>query len=181
MEGLGFDPLPYYREAPLPDEQYPLALFMGVREDAYFQTGQRHVSELRQRIPLPKMFIHREDAASLHLTDDDWVEIETRAGKMKAAVEIRADMPQGLVRVPHGWWLPETKSGKDHLSGAWNFSDAMITCDDDEYLDREQGIPHLKGVPCRVSRCADPRSDDDELGERALSPTDEQEPVTAEG
>ena len=24
-------------------------------------------------------------------------------------------------------------------------------------LDREQGIPHLKGVPCRVTPCADPR------------------------
>ncbi len=157
LENLGFDPLPYYREAPQPDERFPLSLFMGVREDAYFQTGGRHVPELRQRSPLPKMFIHEEDARHLDLKEGDWAEIETRAGKMKAVVEIRKDMPRQLVRVPHGWWMPETKQGKDHLSSAWKFSDAQITCDDEDFLDREQGIPHLKGIPCRVIPCADPR------------------------
>jgi hypothetical protein len=32
----------------------------------------------------------------------------SRRYKMKAIVELRADMPRGLVRVPHGWWRPET-------------------------------------------------------------------------
>jgi len=157
LENLGFDPLPYYRAAPQPDARFPLSLFMGVREDAFFQTGQRHVPELRQRSPLPKMFIHEEDARGLGLNEEDWVEIETRAGKMKAMTEIRKDMPRDLVRVPHGWWLPETTQGREHLSSAWKFADAQITSDDEDFLDREQGIPHLKGIPCRVQACADPR------------------------
>jgi anaerobic selenocysteine-containing dehydrogenase len=159
LENLGFDPLPYYREAPLPDERFPLSLFMGVREDPYFQTGHRHVPELRQRSPLPRMFIHAEDARGLDVKEGDWVEIETRAGKMKAMTEIRADMPRRLVRVPHGWWLPETPQGRGQLSSAWKFADAQITCDDEDFLDREQGIPHLKGIPCRVRACADPRAE----------------------
>jgi len=30
------------------------------------------------------------------------------------------------------------------------YADAQLCRDDEEYLDREQGIPHLKGVPCQI-------------------------------
>ena len=36
------------------------------------------------------------------------------------------------------------------LSGALKYSDAQLCRDDEDYLDREQGIPHLKGIPCRI-------------------------------
>jgi hypothetical protein len=42
--------------------------------------------------------------------------------------------------------------GKEGLSGAWDFADAQICPDDDDYLDLEQGIPHLKGLPCSVHK-----------------------------
>ena len=39
------------------------------------------------------------------------------------------------------------------MSGMWSFSDAQITPDDDpELMDREQGIPHMKGVPCQLKK-----------------------------
>src|SRR5207253_1964923 len=85
----------------------------------------------RKRKPLPKMFLHATDARSLGLAAGDWAEAETRTGKMKAMVEIRADMPRGLVRVPHGWWLPETSQGREHLSSAWNFADGQLCRDGD--------------------------------------------------
>ena len=38
------------------------------------------------------------------------------------------------------------------MSGMWAFSDAQLTADDHpDLIDREQGIPHIKGVPCRLS------------------------------
>jgi len=38
------------------------------------------------------------------------------------------------------------------MSGMWSFSDAQLTADDHPDLDdREQGIPHLKSVLCRLS------------------------------
>jgi hypothetical protein len=40
--------------------------------------------------------------------------------------------------------------GAGKLSGAIDYADAQLCRDDDDYLDREQGIPHLKGVPCRI-------------------------------
>jgi hypothetical protein len=31
-------------------------------------------------------------------------------------------------------------------------ADAMLCPDDEDFLDREQGIPHLKGLPCRINK-----------------------------
>jgi hypothetical protein len=41
--------------------------------------------------------------------------------------------------------------GNGELSGAHKYADAQLCPDDEDYLDREQGIPHLKGIPCRIS------------------------------
>ena len=43
LDELGFDPLPYYREGPALTEEFPYAVFSGVREDPFFQTGQRNI------------------------------------------------------------------------------------------------------------------------------------------
>jgi anaerobic selenocysteine-containing dehydrogenase len=96
------------------------------------------------------VFIHEGDAEAHALAEGEWVFVETAAGRMKGKIAIRDDMPRNLIRVPHGWWKPESTRGRDHLSGAWDFADAQITRDDDDFLDREQGIPHLKGIPCRI-------------------------------
>ena len=39
------------------------------------------------------------------------------------------------------------------MSGMWDFSDAVITADDDpDLIDREQGVPHLKGMRCALEK-----------------------------
>ena len=74
-------------------------------------------------------------------------------GTMAGRAFVRSGMPAGSVRVPHGWWKPESTRGMPHLSGAWAFSDAQITPDDDpDFIDREQGIPHMKGLPCSLAK-----------------------------
>ena len=153
LEDLGFDPLPYYREAARPDTAFPLTLFIGVRDDQYFQTGQRHVPELRAQAPEPTAYLSPATAKAQQLERGDWIHVATSHGRVTMRVEIRQQMPDGLVRVPHGWWMPESARGGDHLSGVWTFGDAQLTGDDDpELMDIEQGIPHLRGAPCRVSK-----------------------------
>jgi len=49
-------------------------------------------------------------------------------------------------------WKPEMEQGIGKLSGAWQFSDAQACPDDDDFLDLEQGIPHLKGIPCCINK-----------------------------
>jgi hypothetical protein len=65
---------------------------------------------------------------------------------------VRPDMPPDLIRIPHGWWKPETERGLGKLSGAWDMADAQLCPDDEDFLDHEQGIPHLKGIPCRINK-----------------------------
>ena len=98
------------------------------------------------------MFISISDAKTYEVETGEWVEIESVQGKVKMIVAVRDDMPQGLIRIPHGWWKPETKTGKENLSSAWELSDAQLCPDDDDFLDREQGIPHFKGIPCRINK-----------------------------
>jgi len=152
LEDLGFDALPYYRESPQPSEEYPLLVFTGVREDEFFQTGHRFIPELRKRRPEPKFFLNPKDAKNLAIDNGEWIFIINKAGKIKGIAEIRDDMPPGLVRAPHGWWKPETKQGKDFLSSALELSDAQLTIEEEGYIDTEQGIPHLRGLPCRVEK-----------------------------
>ncbi len=152
LEGFGFDPLPYYREAAEPDADYPLSLFVGVRDDEYFQTGHRHVPELRKRAPEPTLFIHPRTAEEHGLTHGAWAYVETTAGRIVHRADLRDQMPEGLVRIPHGWWKPEAVQGGDQLAGFWDFCDALLNDDSDPRLmDSEQGIPHLKGVPCKLT------------------------------
>lgn len=150
LADLGLDPLPYWRDAPASGPQFPLTLFMGVREDEFFQTGHRHISALRARNPQPQVYLSPGDAQRLRLGEDEWSWVETQHGRIRLKVAIRPDMPDGIVRVPHGWWLPERAEGDGSLSGAWVHADAQLCPDDADHIDREQGIPHLRGLPCRV-------------------------------
>tara|TARA_Y100000588_G_scaffold293922_1_gene313711 strand:- start:723 stop:2048 length:1326 start_codon:yes stop_codon:yes gene_type:complete len=153
LKDLGFDPLPYYREAAEPNSKFPLRMFIGLPDDEYFRTGMRHVPELRKRAPTQSFFMSLEDAKKLSLSDGDWAEVRTKVGSVKGRVYTRTSMPDGLVRVPHGWWMPESKRGLDNMAGMWDFCDGRITTDDDpELIDLEQGIPHMKGVPCAVEK-----------------------------
>ena len=153
LEELGFDGLPYFREDPPEEAGYHLRLFTGVREDGFFQTGHRHVPELRARHPEPLAFVSPGTANAEGLTEGDDIRLSTTLGSISLKVSIRNGMPDGLVRVPHGWWKPEQAQGlAAGLSGAMLHADAQLCRDDPAYLDQEQGVPHLKGVPCRLAK-----------------------------
>ncbi|MCR9277014.1 MAG: molybdopterin-dependent oxidoreductase [Pseudomonadaceae bacterium] len=155
LDELGFDPLPYHREGPAVSDAYPYRVFTGVREDAFFQTGQRQVEVLRKRSPTPKLFMHPTDAERENIEDNDWVSLQTETGQVAAKVLVQESMKEGHIRVPHGWWYPEMRGSAD-LAGAFISSDAVLCPDSPEFLDYEQGIPHFKGFPGRVVKLAEP-------------------------
>ena len=155
LADLGVDPLPYPRPAPAPTEDFPYLVFSGVREDPFFQTGQRNIGVLRRRSPAPRFFVHPDDAARDGLVEGRWARLETEHGQVHARISVQPGMRRGHVRVPHGWWYPETRGQLD-LAGAFVSSDAVLTVDTDDLLDHEQGIPHFKGYPGRLVPCDPP-------------------------
>jgi anaerobic selenocysteine-containing dehydrogenase len=156
LKDLGFDPLPYYREAAVPCEKYPFSSFVGLPDDEFFRTGHRHVPELRRRAADPSILMHPEDTEAMGIAEGQWVRVETSTGAMLGRLYSRTAMLRGLVRIPHGWWKPESRQGGDHLSGMWSFTDSQLSADDDpDLVDAEQGVPHLKGTPCSVTKLTD--------------------------
>lgn len=155
LEDLGFDPLPYYRDVLTPTDEYPYRVFTGVREDPFFQTGQRNIEVLRKRVPTPLFFLHPADAEREGIEDGDWARLETATGQVVAKVATQESMKEGHLRVPHGWWYPELK-GRAELAGAFISSDAVLCDDADDSLDAEQGTPHFKGFPGRIVKLDEP-------------------------
>ncbi|MEM7218662.1 MAG: molybdopterin-dependent oxidoreductase [Pseudomonadota bacterium] len=155
LEEMGFDPLPYYRETTDGSAEYPYKVFTGVREDPFFQTGQRNIKVLRDRCPLPSLFLHPTDAEKEGIRDGDWARLISRVGAVVAQVSVQDTMKEGHIRVPHGWWYPEMR-GKADLGGAFISSDAMLSDDDHEQLDYEQGVPNFKGFAARIEKTEPP-------------------------
>ena len=92
-----------------------------------------------------------EEVPRLGMEEGAWARLETSTGAVLGRVFGRSFMPKGLVRVPHGWWKPESRPGLENMSGMWAFCDAIVTPDEEpELIDREQGIPHMKGMPCSL-------------------------------
>jgi len=156
MESIGCDPLPYWKEIYPPDdnpskEEYPLRLFVGLREDGYFLSAGRHVKKLRKRNPEPRAMLHTQTARKSGINDGDWIYVETDWGRIKMKAQLSDDIQKDLVGIRHGWWKPEMAQGTPELCGAWDYSDGVLLSDDPALFDPEQGLPDLRGGrKCRV-------------------------------
>lgn len=72
--------------------------------------------------------------------------METAYGRVQLQAHLDEAQPAGTLRVPHGWWKPETAQGlTQNLSGACLYNDGMLFPDDDWNLDPAQGVPNLRG------------------------------------
>ncbi|MEY4126791.1 MAG: hypothetical protein RL737_980 [Bacteroidota bacterium] len=168
FEELGYDPMPSWVEPPesharKPElaKTHPLTFFTGMRENYWFHSFGlgRSTKELRSREPDPRMQIHPDTAYELDLSDGDWAWVESTSGKrIKLRSWLSNDTAPDVVRVPHGWWYPETTGSEEPgaaLSSLWKSADAVILHDSDEYCDKEQGNFQLRGLACKVYKVED--------------------------
>ncbi len=153
LEGLGYDPLPYYEEPPesplsTPEllEDYPLILITGGRVPYFFHSEHRQVPKLRRRHPDPIVQVHPETAGRLGITEGDWIWIETRRGKIRQKASLTEGIDPRVVHVEHGWWFPEEES-PEH--GVWT-SNANLLTDNGPPYDPAMGTYQLRALLCRV-------------------------------
>lgn len=155
LDGLGYDPLPYYEEPPesplsTPEllGEYPFILITGSRVPYFFHSEHRQVPALRRRHPDPIVQVHPETAKRLGIGDEDWVWIETRRGKIQQKASITDRIDPRVVHVEHGWWFPE-EEGPEY--GVWR-SNANILTDNGPPYDPAMGTYQLRALLCRLSK-----------------------------
>ena len=99
---------PYAAPAESPDANYDLWLCTGrVLEHWHSGTMTRRVPELHSAMPAAQIFMHPADARARDLEQDEVAWVESRRGRIKAAVETRGRnrVPQGLIFIP---WFDES-------------------------------------------------------------------------
>lgn len=155
LADLGFDPLPSFEAPSDPGAQkaaqeggnpYPYIAFAGFREKGSYNTNYHQMPKLRAKDPEPQLYINPADADAEGLQEGQWCFVESAYGKVQLMAHLDDAQPQGSIRVPHGWWKPETQAGLDgDLSGACLYNDGMLMPDDNWNLDPVQGVPGLRG------------------------------------
>lgn len=149
LASLGLDPLPAYVEhadACADAERFPYVIFAGYRERRSYNTNLHQMSALREQEPEPLVFVNPADAKAEGVSAGDWCAVETAYGSIELMVKVDDAQPAGTLRVPHGWWKPESEQGlSGGLSCANKHNDAVLFPDDAWNLDGPQGVPNLRG------------------------------------
>ncbi|MCL5261164.1 MAG: formate dehydrogenase subunit alpha [Gammaproteobacteria bacterium] len=100
--GLGkFIPAQYLPPAELPDAEYPLLLSTG-RCYFHYHTGTmtRRTRLLEREEHFPYVEINFADAIELNIRDREWVELETRRGKIKVMARVTKAIEKGVLFMP---------------------------------------------------------------------------------
>ena len=149
LEELGYDPLPYFEEPCEPEidlREFPYVVFAGAREPGNYNTNLHQIAFLRSMNPEPELYINPEDAKTEGVSDGQWVTVSTLHGSIRLMAKVDGAQKKGSLRVPHGWWKPETAPGLESgLSESLLYNDGMLFPDVDWNLDREQGLANLRG------------------------------------
>ena len=149
LEHLGLDPLPSYAEPLDPgarDDAHPYILFAGSRERKSYNTCLRQIESLRKDNLEPLVFMNPDDAREEGVAEGDWCEVSSAYGHVQLMAHLDEAQPPKTLRVPHGWWKPESEQGlANGLSCACLHNDGMLFPDAEWNLDRAQGVPNLRG------------------------------------
>jgi thiosulfate reductase / polysulfide reductase chain A len=153
LEGLGYDPLPQYREPPesplsRPDlaSTFPYVLTTGARRREFFCSEHRQSSALRNKRPDPLAELHHETAEAHGIGDGDWIYVRSPRGCIRMRACVSADIRPGTVNIDHGWWFPE-RGGPDF--GVWESNANLLTSDSPPY-DPAFGSYQLRGLLCSI-------------------------------
>ena len=152
LKKKGVAPLPVYRE-PIPSPlstpelaaEYPLILTTGAKIRYFFQSEGRQIQSLRKRNPDPLVEIHPATAASLGISEGDWVWIETQDARVRMRAKLFDGIAKDVVSAQHAWWFPE----EGPPGYGWKKSNANLLFGEMEY-DPDTGSEPLKCALCKM-------------------------------
>ncbi|MGH1493913.1 MAG: molybdopterin-dependent oxidoreductase [Acidimicrobiales bacterium] len=93
--------------------------------------------------------VHPDDAGRLGLVDGGAAQVQSRVGKVSAAVEITDEVMPGVVCLPHGWGYDEAGIEMQTAKTKPGVNSNALT--DDAALDALSGNCQLNGIPVEVT------------------------------
>lgn len=150
LKEMGYSPTPTWEELShfrfeLSDD-YPL-LMTNDKEPAYYLTGYKHVEGLREKTPQPLVRVHPDTARDAGLKEGDWVNIESKTGKIQQILALEPSLDPRVICCAFGWWFPEEPDGLFQFRK----SNINVLTDSDPPYDPQTSTPELRGIPCRIS------------------------------
>ena len=87
-----------------PDRDFPLILTTGrMRDQWHTMSKSGKVSKLMKHAAQSKLEIHPDDAAVLHISEQDLVEVRSRRGDVRLKVTLSTAIKKGVVFLPMHW------------------------------------------------------------------------------
>ena len=126
--------------------EFPFNLIAGERRTYNANTIIRN-PDWRKTDKEGALKIHPSDAASLKISNGDWVTCTSEVGSIQLMAKITDEVPQGVLSMPHGYGLSYPGEGKAERIGA---AANELTASD--HCDPLAKTPYHKNVPVRVER-----------------------------
>lgn len=111
------------------EEEYPFNLMAGERR-SYNANGILRNPEWRKKDPVATLKMNPKDAEALGIANDDKVRCTSEVGQIEIPVLVSAEVPQGVLSMPHGYGFSYGGSeDPDHLGVLPNILTALADCD----------------------------------------------------
>jgi anaerobic selenocysteine-containing dehydrogenase len=91
--------------------------------------------------------IHPDAAGTRGICDGDWIEIETKRGRVKHKAKLSTDIDPRVIAAPHGWWYGYKDGWKEININALT---------EGKIYDPDVGSGVLKGLLCQVRKTDSP-------------------------
>lgn len=87
-----------------PNADYPYILTIGrLYGHWHTQTRTGHIAKIRKMHPHPYLEIHPRDAATVKISDGEWLEVRSPRGKARFLTQVTKNITPGTVFVPMHW------------------------------------------------------------------------------
>ena len=93
-----------------------------------------------------------QDAAGLKISEGDFANVETSAGKVCVAVRMLDDLMPRTVALPHGWG--HQHSGLTVASATRGVNVNILASSGPQHVDPVSGMSLLTGIPVTVTKSA---------------------------
>ncbi|UCH81317.1 MAG: molybdopterin-dependent oxidoreductase [Nitrospiraceae bacterium] len=119
----------------MPDKEYPFSLITGrIREHYNNGSMSRRVPGIMELVPQELIELNPSDAKKLMVTDNDWVAVSSRRGKIRVKVHVT------------------TRSQKGNVFLTFHFPEALSNFLTSEHRDPIAGTPEYKSCAVRIEK-----------------------------